>query len=178
MVNNLNEEFVKRVINNRNIYKLFVNFIADKYPNNLNVLDVGSGRGTTSCLLSKMGYKVSAMDLFSKYELDRFERYDVKVLNEYFELDTDISSYDLITGFHCCGAIEKIIVNSIKNSKEFVVTICETRNGLYQDNIMNKREDYINYLMKIDNNIKRIDLPIYVDSECWGHTLYLKREIS
>lgn len=158
-----------------NKYKLFTQFISETYDINKKILDVGAGHASTSCLLSLYGFNVCAMDKFSKSTIERLKRNNINFINDYFSLDTDISNYDLITGLHCCKAIELIIKSSILNDKEFLVTLCETRKDVSDSKLINTREDYINYLMNFDNNIKRYDMPIYVDGECWGHTLYLKK---
>ena len=158
-----------------NKYKLFVNYVNKLYSTDKKILDVGAGHGSTSCLLSSLGYDVSAMDLFSNSTIERLSNNNVKVINDYFSCETDISNYDLIVGLHCCGAIELIIKSSLINDKEFLVTLCETRKDLLDSKRIKNRNDYVNYLMDFDKRIKRHDLPIYVDGECWGHTLYLKK---
>lgn len=158
-----------------NKYKLFTNFIKKMYPDHKKILDVGSGFGTTSVLLSKLGYDVSTIDSFSTKEILKFMEYNINSINGYFDFNTDISCYDLITGLHCCQAIEKVIISSLENDKEFVVTLCETRHDLLYNKNIETREQYINYLMGLDKNIKIENLPIYADGECWGQTLYLKK---
>lgn len=158
-----------------NKFKLFASFINETYDKNKKILDVGAGHASTSCLLASYGFNVCAMDKFSSYTIERLKRNDICFINDYFSLDTDISCYDLIVGLHCCNAIELIIKSAISNNKEFLVTLCETRKDISNYILIKTREDYINYLMSFDNNIKRHDMPIYVDGECWGHTLYLKK---
>lgn len=46
------------------------------------------------------------------------------IYKDKFELETDISKYDLIIGFNPCGATENIIKNAIKNHKNFAIALC------------------------------------------------------
>lgn len=157
----------KRKINNK--YKTFSNFIYDNYPDSKKILDVGVGNASTSIFLSRLGYEVTAIDKFNPVVLDRIKKNNIKYIDSYFTLDTNIDDYDLISGLHCCAGVELIIKKAIEEDKEFVVTVCEARGN------MDKREDYINYLLSLDDRFKCDTLPIYIAGNCWGETIYYKK---
>lgn len=174
----------RKIINNKklreyryNKYEHFTKFVNAIYPNSKNILDVGCGNAETSILFKQLGYNVTAIDTFDIYQLAILTHYSIPYIPDYFTEYTDISKYDLITGLHCCEAIEEIIRNCITNDKEFVVTICENNQGSLQLTPNKTRKDYINYLKEISNKIKMTKLPIYdpLEEEYWGETIYYKK---
>lgn len=159
-----------------NNYLYLLNFIKEMYPEHKRVLDVGVGLGNTSTLLQNSGYLVTAMDKFSLEVKRKLECQGIRVINDYFTTETDISGYDLVVGLHTCGATEKIIRNCVSNDTDFVVVPCEKRMSLDGQDFRS-REEYLDYLIAIDSSIKRLTLAIIepADGENWGDTLYLKR---
>lgn len=157
-----------------NRYEHFSKFIKAKYPDAKKILEVGCGSGHLSKLLTDLGYDVTAID-YIKY--NNLEENGIKFKETTFELDTDISEYDLVIGLHCCEATERVIRNCINNEKEFAVVICEKRQGLENPQIKN-RNQYIKYLKKISDKLKVTKLPIYemLMNEFWGETIYYKKE--
>ena len=112
-------------------------------------------------------------DHFAKYLNDN----NIKYINTYFDLNTDISIFDLVIGLHCCEACELVIRNCVKNDKEFAIVLCEVNRGLENDKIRT-RKPYIDYLKGISCKLKMTKLPIFEPIECleWGETIYLKKE--
>lgn len=157
-----------------NRYEHFAKFIKAKYPDTKKILEVGCGDGLLSKLLTDLGYDVTAID-YIKY--NNLEENGIKFKETTFELDTDISEYDLVVGLHCCEATERIIRNCLNNEKEFSVVVCEKRQGLENKKIKN-RNQYIKYLKTISNKLKVTNLPIYevLMNEFWGETIYYKKE--
>lgn len=160
-----------------NRYEHFTKFIYAMYPNANKILDVGSSNSESSILLKKLGYNVTAMDIFNFFQVAVLNHHQINYTIDYFDLHTDISSYDLITGLHCCTGIEKIIRNCINQDKEFVVTICENNQGMYQSEPNKTRKEYIDYLKNISSKLKMTKLPIYDlnEEEYFGETIYYKK---
>lgn len=144
-------------------YEHFTKFINAMYPNHKNILDVGCAKGESTSLLQELGYNVTAIDKFDTYQKILLTARKINYTYGYFDLNTDTSQYDLITGLHCCEGIEMIIRNCLRNDKEFVVTVCETKKGLYQEEFSRNRKQYIDYLKGVSNKIKMTILPIYDD---------------
>lgn len=159
-------------------YEHFCKFIQAKYPDSRRILDVGTGYGESSIILSKQGYEMTAMDHFLEEELKKYESNNINVINSYFDLETNIDEYDLIIGLHCCGAIEPIIRKCLEKDKEFVVTLCELRQGMYGQSICTRKQ-YVDYLKGLSDGLKMTVLPIYesLTLEHWGETIYYKKEL-
>ena len=162
-----------------NRYEHFTKFINAMYPNAKNILDVGTGNSESSILLKKLGYNVTAMDIFNFFQIAVLNHHQINYIINHFDLKTDIQDYDLVTGLHCCTGIEKIIRNCLYEDKEFVVTICEKNQGLYQTKPNNTRKEYIEYLKNISSKIKMTKLPIYDlnEEEYFGETIYYKKSL-
>lgn len=159
-------------------YEHFCKFIQAKYPDSKRILDVGTGYGESSIILSNQGYEITVMDHFLEEELSKYQINDINVINTYFDLETNIDEYDLVIGLHCCSAIEPIIRRCLEKDKEFVVTLCELRQGMYGQNI-STRKQYVDYLKNLSNELKMTVLPIYdsLTLEHWGETIYYKKEL-
>lgn len=172
------EEHVKKKSHLRfNNKQHFARFIKSMYPDVKTILDVGTGGGYLSKLLKDMGYIVTAMDKFNEEDIKYLDENNIKYLNTYFDLNTDISKFDLVIGLHCCEACELVIRNCVKNDKEFAIVLCEVNQGLKNDKIRTRKQ-YIDYLKGISCKLKMTKLPIFEPIECleWGETIYLKKE--
>lgn len=159
-----------------NNYQYLLNFIREMYPDRKRVLDVGVGLGNTSSLLQSSGYLVTAMDKFSLEVKRKLECQGIRTINDYLTTETDISEYDLVVGFHSCGATEKIIRNCASNDTDFVVVPCEKRISLEGQSFCSQ-EEYLDYLIAIDSEIRKTSLPYAKENarENYNDVLYLKR---
>lgn len=96
----------------------FAEYICSKVPVGSKILEVGCGpRATMARKLTKMGMEVVAIDPCLKEPTENFKK-------EYFTLDYDISSYDVVVGLEPCEAIEPLIRVCVKEKKPFIAAPC------------------------------------------------------
>lgn len=159
-------------------YKKYALFIKELFPQAKKVLDVGVGSGQSSIELQNQGFLVTSIDKTDLGVSSILKEKNIPFINNTFTLATDINSFDLIVGLHCCNAAEFIIRNCIENDIEFAVTLCELHQGLFSTTIKSRRQ-YIDYLKSISSNIKETIAPIYENnsSTSWKETIYYKKPL-
>ena len=157
-------------------YQKHALFVRELFPHAKMVLDVGIGSGQSSIELQKQGFIVTGMDKIDLGTSKILEANNIPFIKDTFNLSTDINSFDLIIGLHCCNAAELIIRNCIENDIEFLVTLCEIHQGLSSGIIKNRRQ-YIDYLKSISSHIKETTAPIYEknQNDSWKETIYYKK---
>ncbi|MBP5675155.1 hypothetical protein J6W91_02380 [Candidatus Saccharibacteria bacterium] len=112
----------------------FAELICLKVPIGSRILEVGCGpRATMAHKLVKKGMQVTAIDPRLKEPSASFKK-------EYFTLDYDISSYDIVVGLEPCEAAELIIRACVRENKPFIMAPCgqphERLNGQLDDNCL------------------------------------------
>ena len=157
-------------------YEKYALFVKELFPQAKKVLDVGIGLGQSSIELQKQGFVVTGMDKTDLGVSSILQEHNIPFINDTFTLATDINSFDLIIGLHCCSAAEFIIRNCTKNDVDFIVTLCELHKGLSSGTIKSRRQ-YIEYLKSINSKIKETIAPIYEDksNSSWRETVYYKK---
>lgn len=157
-------------------YQKHALFVRELFPYAKRVLDVGVGFGQSSIELQKQGFIVTSMDKTDLGVSKVLEKNNIPFIRDTFNLSTDINSFDLIIGLHCCGAAELIIRNCIENDINFLITLCEIHQGLNSSSIKSRRQ-YIDYLKSISSKIKETTAPIYENNpnSAWKETIYYKK---
>lgn len=111
-------------IDSQNKFVSAVSAVFDN-PEAKSVLDVGPGHmPISSLLLSKKFKRVTAMDSHFYLSQIALQKMNVIGLNEYFNIQTDISEYDFIVGRAPCEAIESIVKNCAKSQKPYLIKLC------------------------------------------------------
>ena len=143
----------KQIVNPINIMLEFIikNYPASVYPK---VLEVAAGRGKLSERLSDVGYDVTIIDPETKKD-DLPKNINVK--NYYFELDTDISEFDLGIAVFPHSVHENFIRNFTLNEKSFLIV--PSKFDLNGENIYcNSAEEWNDFLYRLNPNMNSIDM--------------------
>ena len=115
--------YLNLIEDNINPYNAFIKYLETEFNlQDLNILEVGSGSIPilAHSIENKYKKKVDIQDpitLFANYTKGN-------IYKDLFNESTDISNYDLIIGYNPCEATENIIINAIKNKKDFSVATC------------------------------------------------------
>lgn len=119
------------------------------YPN---LLEVGAGKnGRLSMLLSRKGYRMTAMD--PKLKINEFELNDVKCEREAFLFGkTNVSNFDAVIAQEPCEATEHIIRACVEQKKDFVIGLCGTPHRLISGDVFEDVFEWYDYLEKIDKD--------------------------
>lgn len=109
-------------------YHRHLKLLKNLFPINGNIIDIGSGMiPAFGTLVAAEQRKIGAgtITLYDPLLLDMAPKYPNMILQKQtFSSDTDISSYDLVTGIMPCEATESILNAAIKNRKDFYVAMC------------------------------------------------------
>lgn len=108
-------------------YQRYVGFVNEllSSPKN-NVLDVGAGSMPgSSILLGETHRSVTSMDRTFDIAPSSLKKMNVQTKEEFFSDDTDISSYDAVTGRHPCSAILSMVRSASKANKPYIIALCD-----------------------------------------------------
>ena len=126
-------------IKNGNFYRKHLQLIKDRFPIDGNVVEVASGRIPAliktdfinrQAELIKMAQEQlnigkGTITIYEPLLIEMTPKYPNMTLNkQYFNLDTDISSADLVVGVMPCEVTETILESAIANDKDFYVAMC------------------------------------------------------
>ena len=138
-------------IANLSVQEQFTNIVNEVAEKQDVILDVGSGELPVSSLLfGQSRGLVESMDKEFLLSSDCLGEYNVDANLEYFDITTNIDSYDFITGNRPCSAIKPIIMKCTAENKPFIVQACDCDiPGIYAN-----WKDY-------SESFKELDGPIY-----------------
>ena len=150
----LNFEYEKGSYYERHLKK-----IQDNFDIRCNILDIDSGMipSFANLLASRqLQLKKGTVTLYEPLLLSTSKKYKNMTLHkEAFTTETNIKSYDLITGIMPCEATELIIEQACKNKKDFYIAMCGCTHfdyipwGMYvtpytyQNYVINKTKDLL-----------------------------------
>jgi len=118
VVNSLKYKENSVVLNN---YIRMIEYFINK---DTKVLDVGAGSFPLSSIkLAKKHPNISAMDKFILSD-ELIRRFNVEPKNEYFDLKTNISDYDMVVGLKPCFAIGQIVEKCKNEGKSYFLHLC------------------------------------------------------
>lgn len=101
-----------------------------KCPQTKEVLEVGSGFGTSTFLLSKrFNRPTTCMDRDSISMLPKtsLQKLGIKFVRKPVNENTDLSLYDLVLAKNACTAIIPIVMTQTKNENQFLMQLCDCK---------------------------------------------------
>lgn len=109
-------------------YRKHLKLLKSKFPIDGNILEIGSGRipAFANLIASEQNrIKKGTITIYDPLLVELTPKYHNMTLHkEYFNLDTDVSMYDLLVGIMPCEATESILESAISNKKDFYVAMC------------------------------------------------------
>lgn len=164
-------ENIKHTYNNRIIKNQaqFSDSITNslKNPSEMSLLDVGTGYSSISSLLfAKRFKKVTAIDSHFMLSTLALKNMNVKVINSYFDNDTDLSDFDIVVGRAPCSAIEPIVDNCSNHNKPYIIMLCDcdlkpqlkkNTDSLGWENVLPQLDPNIKFLNGYAYNVQNLD---------------------
>lgn len=119
-----------------------------------NILDVGSGKYPySSIVLAEKHDKVTSIDRGFIVSNKYLERINVKVINAYFNQNTNVDPYDFVVGRYPCSAIEHMVLRCAKANKPYFIQLCPCNAPNIQTTSKFFWQKWQYYLVSIDPNI-------------------------
>lgn len=103
-----------------NSYKEFINIINNNFVFE-NILEIGAG--TIPVLAKYLEDKKVNVDIIDPSIIFE-DLINGNVKKEKFDSNTKVDKYDLLIGYNPCRATEDIIINAIRNKKDFCIALC------------------------------------------------------
>ena len=146
----------------------FIAYLISKYSKQQTrkILDIGAGRlCPLSTELGKKGFSVTAMDPKIRLNTNELKSRNIKQVikkpfycDEFSNIGTNISNYDLLVGLEPCDATEHIIRQGLKYDKPFEVSLCYQAHQGLDGKIFATPEDWYAYLRTISSHVDIVDI--------------------
>ena len=158
----------EKLISNKPRTEGFIAYLISKYSKQQTrkILDIGAGRlCPLSTELGKKGFSVTAMDPKIRLNTNELKSRNIKQVikkpfycDEFSNIGTNISNYDLLVGLEPCDATEHIIRQGLKYDKPFEVSLCYQAHQGLDGKIFATPEDWYAYLRTISSHVDIVDI--------------------
>ena len=159
---------VEQLVNNKPRTEGFITYLISKYnrQQTRKVLDVGAGRMCPiSTELGKKGFSVTAMDPKIRLNTNELKSRNIKQIikkpfycDEFSNIGTNISNYNLLVGLEPCDATEHIIRQGLKYDKPFEVSLCYQAHKGLDGQTFATPEDWYKHLKRISTEVDILDI--------------------
>lgn len=125
----------------------FAWFLFNKFGESKKVLEIGGGNGVLSYLMKRhFKWDMTIIDPESTAK-----EFGIDVIKEFFLINTDVQSYDLLIGKFICPVVDEAVLSAVTNEKPFAVLMCQC---IHEGKDYDSYDDCIKYLTGLDSKIK------------------------